>query len=62
MVDKFFAEYHPSVVVNLAAQAGDVPVTYADTTPLETDFGFKLSTSLRNGLRRFAEWYKNYMS
>ena len=41
-------------------QPGDVPVTYADTTPLEQDFGFKPSTSLRNGLRRFAEWYKAY--
>ena len=41
-------------------QPGDVPVTYADTTPLEQDFGFKPSTSLREGLRRFAEWYKAY--
>jgi nucleoside-diphosphate-sugar epimerase len=39
-------------------QPGDVPVTYADTTPLEQDFGFKPSTPLREGLRRFAEWYK----
>lgn len=39
-------------------QPGDVPVTYADTTPLEQDFGFKPSTSLRAGLRDFAEWYK----
>jgi len=38
-------------------QAGDVPVTYADTTPLSEDFGFKPSTPLRDGLRRFAEWY-----
>lgn len=38
-------------------QAGDVPVTYADTTALEEDFGFKPSTSLREGLRKFAEWY-----
>jgi nucleoside-diphosphate-sugar epimerase len=38
-------------------QPGDVPVTYADTTPLEQDFGFKPSTPLRTGLRRFAEWY-----
>ena len=38
-------------------QPGDVPVTYADTTPLEEDFGFKPSTSLRDGLRKFAEWY-----
>ena len=41
-------------------QAGDVPVTYADTTPLEQDFGFKPSTSLRDGLRASAEWYKQY--
>lgn len=39
-------------------QPGDVPVTYADTTPLEKDFGFKPNTSLREGLRKFAEWYK----
>ena len=41
-------------------QAGDVPVTYADTTPLDQDFGFKPNTSLREGLRRFAEWYARY--
>ncbi len=41
-------------------QPGDVPVTYADTTPLEQDFGFKPNTSLREGLRRFAEWYARY--
>ena len=41
-------------------QPGDVPITYADTTPLEQDFGFKPSTPLREGLRRFAEWYKTY--
>lgn len=41
-------------------QPGDVPVTYADTIPLEQDFGFKPSTSLRDGLRRFAQWYKEY--
>ena len=41
-------------------QPGDVPVTYADTTPLENDFGFKPSTSLRDGLRKFAEWYKAF--
>lgn len=41
-------------------QPGDVPVTYADTTPLEQDFGFKPSTSLRDGLRAFAEWYVRY--
>lgn len=41
-------------------QPGDVPVTYADTTPLEQDFGFKPNTSLREGLRHFAEWYAKY--
>ena len=41
-------------------QPGDVPITYADTTALEEDFGFKPSTSLRDGLRKFAEWYKEF--
>ena len=41
-------------------QPGDVPVTYADTSALEADFGFKPSTSLREGLRKFAEWYKEF--
>ena len=41
-------------------QPGDVPVTYADTTPLERDFGFRPGTPLREGLRKFAEWYKGY--
>ena len=41
-------------------QAGDVPITYADTSALERDFGFKPSTTLREGLRRFAEWYKEF--
>lgn len=41
-------------------QAGDVPITFADTTPLERDFGFKPSTTLRDGLRKFAEWYKKF--
>lgn len=41
-------------------QPGDVPVTYADTTALENDFGFKPDTSLRDGLRKFAEWYKAF--
>lgn len=41
-------------------QPGDVPVTYADTTPLENDFGFRPSTPLRDGLRAFAQWYKSY--
>ncbi len=41
-------------------QPGDVPVTYADTSALERDFGFKPSTDLRSGLRKFAEWYKEF--
>lgn len=41
-------------------QPGDVPVTYADTSALERDFGFKPHTSLREGLRKFAEWYKEF--
>lgn len=41
-------------------QPGDVPVTYADTIPLEQDFDFKPNTSLREGLRSFAEWYKKF--
>ena len=41
-------------------QPGDVPITYADVTPLEHDFGFKPSTSLREGLKKFAAWYKDY--
>ena len=41
-------------------QPGDVPVTYADTSALERDFGFKPSTSLREGLRKFAQWYREF--
>ena len=48
-------EAHKELV---AMQPGDVPVTYADTSALEEDFGFKPHTSLRNGLRAFAQWYK----
>ena len=43
-------------------QPGDVPITYADTTPLETDFGFRPSTSLRRGLNEFANWYMSFYS
>lgn len=43
-------------------QPGDVPVTYADTTPLERDFGYKPSTPIREGLRRFADWYSKNIS
>ena len=41
-------------------QPGDVPLTFADTEPLERDYGFKPNTSLRDGLRKFAEWYKEF--
>lgn len=44
----------------LPMQKGDVPVTYADTTELEKDFNYKPSTNLREGLRKFAEWYKKF--
>lgn len=50
-------ETHKELV---AMQPGDVPITYADTSALERDFGFKPSTSLRSGLRKFAEWYKAF--
>lgn len=50
-------ESHKELV---AMQPGDVPITFADTTPLERDFGFKPNTSLRDGLRKFAEWYKEF--
>ena len=50
-------EAHKELV---AMQPGDVRVTYADTSALERDFGFKPSTSLRDGLRKFAEWYKEF--
>ena len=50
-------EAHKELV---AMQPGDVPVTYADTSALEADFEFKPSTSLREGLRKFAEWYKDF--
>lgn len=50
-------ETHKELV---SMQAGDVPVTYADTSALEADFGFKPNTSLRDGLRRFAQWYRDF--
>ena len=50
-------EAHKELV---AMQPGDVPTTYADTEPLEREFGFKPSTPLNVGLRRFAEWYKEF--
>lgn len=50
-------ESHKELV---AMQPGDVPITYADTSALERDFGFKPKTTLREGLRKFAEWYKEF--
>ena len=50
-------EAHKELV---SMQPGDVPVTFADTEPLERDFGFKPHTPLREGLRKFAEWYKEF--
>lgn len=50
-------EYHKKLV---PMQAGDVPITFADTSPLEEDFAFKPDTSLREGIRKFAEWYKEF--
>ena len=50
-------EAHKELV---AMQPGDVPITFADTSPLEQDFGFKPSTPLREGLRAFAQWYARY--
>ena len=50
-------EAHKELV---AMQPGDVPITYADTTQLEKKFGFKPNTPLREGLRKFAEWYKEF--
>lgn len=55
--EDFNFEEHKELV---AMQAGDVPITYADTTPLENDYDFKPNTSLRIGLRKFAEWYNDF--
>jgi len=55
--DDYDFEAHKKLV---PMQPGDVPITYADTTPLERDYGFKPNTSLRDGLRKFAEWYKEF--
>lgn len=50
-------ESHKELV---AMQPGDVPITFADTTPLEIDYNFKPNTTLNKGIRKFAEWYKNF--
>ena len=55
--DDFDIEAHMNLV---EMQPGDVPITYADTSKLERDYGFKPGTDLRTGLRKFAEWYKDY--
>ena len=55
--DDYDFEAHKELV---PMQAGDVPITYADTSALEKDFGFKPSTTLREGLRNFAKWYKEF--
>lgn len=55
--DDYDFESHKELV---PMQPGDVPVTYADTSALEQDFGYKPSTSLRDGLRKFAEWYNEF--
>lgn len=55
--DDYDFEVHKKLV---PMQPGDVPITYADTTPLERDYGFKPNTNLRDGLRKFAEWYKEF--
>ena len=55
--DDYDFEAHKKLV---PMQPGDVPVTYADTSALERDFGYKPSTSLREGLRKFAEWYAKF--
>ena len=55
--ENYAFEAHKELV---AMQPGDVPVTYADTTALERDFGYRPSTTLREGLRKFSEWYKAF--
>ena len=57
LLEDYDFEAHKELV---PMQPGDVPVTYADTTPLERDYGFKPNTRLRDGLRKFAEWYKEF--
>ena len=57
LLEDYDFEAHKKLV---PMQPGDVPVTYADTSALERDFGFKPSTSLRTGLRKFAEWYREF--
>ena len=55
--EDFKVEEHMELV---GMQPGDVPVTFADTDPLERDYGFRPDTSLKDGLDAFAKWYKDY--
>ena len=57
LADDFDIEAHKNLV---GMRPGDVPVTYADTSKLERDYGYRPATDLREGLRRFAQWYKEY--
>ena len=57
MPENYDFEAHRKLV---PMEPGDVPVTYADTLALERDFGFRPDTSLREGLRKFVEWYKEF--
>ena len=57
LADDFDIEAHMNLV---EMQPGDVPITYADTSKLERDYGYRTSTDLREGLRKFAQWYKGY--
>lgn len=57
LLEDYDFEAHKKLV---PMQPGDVPVTYADTSALERDFGYKPSISLREGLRKFAEWYAEF--
>ena len=59
-LNEFFKNHKPQRVVNLAAQAGDVPDTYADSKNLKKQFGYKPSTSVLKGVAKFVECYKNY--
>ncbi len=62
LVRRLFREMDGGVVVGLdyVFEKGDVPATFADTSAPERDFGFTLETTLREGIRRFAEWYRAY--
>ena len=59
-LNEFFKNHKPQRVVNLAAQAGDVPDTYADSKNLKKQFGYKPSTSVLKGVAKLVECYKHY--